>query len=121
MGLFLPPEFEFDKDHSYFMARLPVHPQSRSAEVKLPPTGEVAGEVAKLLLVCRGTMTRKQMREMLLLKGDDNFRQLYLTPALAAGWIEMTIADKPTSRLQKYRLTDKGRAWLAARKPEGKK
>lgn len=24
-----PPEFEFDDDHSYFMTRLPVHPQAR--------------------------------------------------------------------------------------------
>ena len=26
--------------------------------------------------------------------------------------INMTIPSKPTSRLQKYRLTDKGRTWL---------
>jgi ATP-dependent DNA helicase RecG len=28
--------------------------------------------------------------------------------------MEMTIPAKPQSRLQKYRLTEKGRAWLAA-------
>ena len=79
-----------------------------------PVAGEVAGEVAKLLRVCRGAMTRRELRESLLLRGEDNFRQLYLVPALEAGWIEMTIPGKPNSRLQKYRLTEKGKTALAA-------
>lgn len=54
------------------------------------------------------------MRETLQLKGDDNFRRLYLVPALEMGVIEMTIPDKPNSRLQKYRLTAKGSALLAS-------
>ncbi|MFO7598231.1 MAG: cell filamentation protein Fic, partial [Candidatus Desulfacyla sp.] len=41
-----------------------------------------------------------------------SFRERYLKPALTDGLIEMTIPDKPNSRLQKYRLTDKGRQWL---------
>ena len=59
-------------------------------------------------------MTRRELRESLLLRGEDNFRQLYLVPALEAGWIEMTIPGKPNSRLQKYRLTEKGKTALAA-------
>ncbi|WP_439256816.1 RNA-binding domain-containing protein [Lonepinella sp. BR2271] len=38
------------------------------------------------------------------------FRQQILTPLLEQGIAEMTIPDKPNSRLQRYRLTDKGRA-----------
>ena len=59
-------------------------------------------------------MTRREMRETLMLKSDDNFRRLYLVPALEAGLIEMTIPDKPKSRLQKYRLTPAGAARLSS-------
>ena len=41
------------------------------------------------------------------------FRHQVLNPLLAEGLLEMTIPGKPTSRLQRYRLTDNGRAWLA--------
>ncbi len=54
-------------------------------------------------------MTRKQMQEALDLKGADHFRNAYLLPAIEAGLIEMTLPDKPQSRLQKYRLTASGR------------
>jgi ATP-dependent DNA helicase RecG len=40
------------------------------------------------------------------------FRDQVVKPLLEEGLIEMTIPSKPTSRLQKYRLTAKGRAKL---------
>jgi hypothetical protein len=43
------------------------------------------------------------------------FRNQLLKPLLEAGLLEMTIPDKPNSRLQRYRLTDKGRSLLAER------
>ena len=55
------------------------------------------------------------MGELLRSAGRTNrtkFRNQVVKPLLEAGFIEMTIPDKPNSRLQKYRLTDKGRAWL---------
>ena len=59
-------------------------------------------------------MSRRELRDALLLKGNDNFRRLYLLPALEARLIEMTIPEKPNSRLQRYRLTDRGSALLVA-------
>ena len=41
------------------------------------------------------------------------FRRQVLRPLLEAGWLEMTVPDKPTSSKQKYRLTEKGRYILA--------
>lgn len=82
--------------------------------------GEVAGEVERLLRACKGAMTRRALREALRLEGDDNFRRLYLLPALAAGLLEMTLPDKPNSRLQKYRLTAAGRRLTAARQAKDK-
>ena len=67
-----------------------------------------------LLPLCRETHTRTELQEELSLRDDEHFRTAYLLPAMAAGLLEMTLPDKPTSRLQKYRLTEKGRAWLKA-------
>lgn len=69
----------------------------------------VAPEVARLLESARGEMTRNEIQAVLGLKDEKHFRAAYLKPALAVGVIEMTIPDKPRSRLQKYRLTAKGR------------
>ncbi|MYA05873.1 MAG: transcriptional regulator [Caldilineaceae bacterium SB0664_bin_22] len=37
------------------------------------------------------------------------FRNQVLKPLMEAGWLEMTIPDKPRSSKQQYRLTAKGR------------
>jgi DNA-binding PadR family transcriptional regulator len=57
-------------------------------------------------------LTALECMKRLKLVHRPTFRANYLTPALNAKFIERTIPDKPNSRLQKYRLTDKGRARL---------
>ncbi len=47
-------------------------------------------------------MTAQELMEKLNLKSRDGFRKNYLTPAIEAGLIGMTIPDKPTSRNQRY-------------------
>jgi ATP-dependent DNA helicase RecG len=93
-----------------------------SAQVAGQVAGEVAGEVTGevlqfLRVLTEGPCTRSEAQAKLELKGQANFRDRYLVPALDAGLIECTIPDKPTSRLQKYRLTDKGRKLLGMEQP----
>jgi hypothetical protein len=45
-------------------------------------------------------MSRDQLQKAIGLQDRKSFRVLYLAPALAAGLIEMTIPEKPNSRLQ---------------------
>jgi hypothetical protein len=52
-----------------------------------------------------GAMSREELQNALALRDRKSFRERYLKPALDAGLIEMTIPDKPNSRLQQYRLT----------------
>jgi len=112
-----PAVFEFDEDHSYFSVSLPVHPEAwaATAEVTMEVTMEVTVEVERLLNHFEGEQSRRALRDAVGLKNDDHFRRAYLVPALASGWIERTLPDKPNSRMQKYRLTEKGRAWLQTR------
>ena len=73
------------------------------------PTPEVTPEVKRLLAAMTGDMSRAEIQAKLGLKDEKHFREAYLQPAAALGLIEMTVPGKPNSRLQKYRLTAKGR------------
>lgn len=75
-----------------------------------PP--QVTPQVARLLLAMREEMTRGETQAALQLQDRKSFSARYLQPALLAKLIEMTLPDKPNSRLQQYRLTDRGRRWL---------
>ncbi len=73
---------------------------------------QVAPQVGELLVLIKGESSRDALQSALGLSDRKSFRERYLKPALNNGLIEMTIPDKPNSRLQKYRLTDKGKQWL---------
>ena len=73
-------------------------------------TPYVTPEVRKMLSILKGEMSRKEIQQILGLKDEKHFRTAYQQPAIAAGLIEMTVPDKPNSRLQKYRITPNGLA-----------
>ncbi len=67
-------------------------------------THQVTPQVKELLLALKGEMSRDELQIALSLQDRKSFSERYLKPALNAGLIEMTISEKPNSRLQKYRL-----------------
>ncbi|WP_241665020.1 Fic family protein [Pseudomonas sp. CFBP13506] len=71
-------------------------------------TPEATPEVIRLLNALDGDLSRKELQLVLELKDDEHLRKSYLRPALAAGVVEMTQPDKPSSSKQRYRLTGIG-------------
>ena len=113
------PKFETDEERASFLIRLPVHLQAKPIEA-----GQVTGEVGTKSALSRHQVeilslaqTEKALLDLMKITGRTDrtkFRNQVLNPLLGEGLLEMTIPDKPNSRLQKYQLTENGRAWLAA-------
>ncbi len=73
---------------------------------------QLTPQVERLLLAIRGEMGREALQAALALRDRKSFRERYLKPALEQGLIEMSIPVTPNSRVQRYRLTERGRQWL---------
>jgi ribosomal protein S8 len=71
-------------------------------------TDQVNELIKRLILITVQAYSRQELMNILQLKHNPNFRDNYLNPVMVAGFIEMTIPDKPNSTNQKYRLTKKG-------------
>jgi len=82
-------------------------------------TPQVAPQVKMLKAIEAEAMGRAEIMIKIGLKDREHFRKEYIIPALESGLIEMTIPDKPNSRLQKYRLTEAGRMELERWKKRG--
>ncbi|MGG5502142.1 Fic family protein [Myroides odoratimimus] len=67
-------------------------------------------QVIELLKAFIDIHSREELQEKLGLLNRDNFRRNYLQAALEREYIALTIPDKPTSRNQRYYLTEKGKA-----------
>ncbi|OXU14881.1 Fic family protein [Sedimentisphaera salicampi] len=60
----------------------------------------------------KGELSPAEITKMLQLKSKSGAFKRCLSELLTQNLIEMTIPEKPNSRLQKYRLTEKGKKYL---------
>lgn len=85
-------------------------------------TEQATGQVVRLLLaVGEGRFSTRELMVRLGPSHRPTFLYGYLRPALAGGWLEMTIPDRPKSPKQQYRLTRAGNGLSQTRrcKPPG--
>jgi ATP-dependent DNA helicase RecG len=102
-------EFPFAQDYLSIIAG---NQKTVAPEVAPEVTPEVTPEVDRLLEALTGEMSRSEIMSILGLKDEKHFREHYQQAAVKHGFLEMTIPDKPKSRLQKYHITGPGRARL---------
>lgn len=112
MGL-RKPEFRQDE---YFVSVL-WRKKTGKSEVAGQVTGQVTGQVRgqvketvrRLVLAIGGqTLTRKQIMELLSLKGRDNFRVSYLEPSIVDGYVSKLYPESDNRPDQAYYLTETG-------------
>ena len=73
---------------------------------------QVTPHVAAVLREARSPASRDDLLTSAGLKDRVHFLRAYLQPLLDAGWLEMTIPDKPRSPKQRYKTTPAGIAAL---------
>ena len=120
-----PAEFTFDMTTVICILRQP--PTDRSIAVskesalalqpgaELDQVGTKSGPSRDQVKILRSCLIEKAIGDLMEVAGRTNrtkFRDQVLKPLMGAGWLEMTIPDKPTSSKQKYRLTEKGKQIL---------
>ena len=81
---------------------------------QVPDKFETDNECIKMLIKVVGynKMSIKQILEAMCLKDRESFMNLYLTPAMAQGYVQMLYPQSPHHPRQKYTLTAKGQALL---------
>ena len=99
----------------------------RTGGKNLPPVGRVTPVVAValnrfeqiVLALSNGAMGCVDLAQQLGIVETKNLRRRYARVLLDDGIIEFTIPEKPNSRLQKYRLTAKGKRLAAGLRANG--
>lgn len=104
------PSFETDKEKTYFLATLPIHPKSRlkaRTDTELVPPVLERNEI-RILEFCRSPRSRKEIFSHLRLSNQTRNYSRHVAPLVKHGFLVLTLPTKPKSGRQRYRTTDKG-------------
>jgi len=77
-----------------------------------PTTALTPDKLTVLHQMETATASRAEIMSALGITNQTRAFQRHVEPLIDAGLVERTIPDKPTSRLQRYRITDAGRTCL---------
>ncbi|MFZ4801942.1 MAG: ATP-binding protein [Chlorobium sp.] len=101
------PVLETDEHCSYFLTVFPIHEQA-SVEDSVEDSVEVA-----IVRYCQRARSKNEILDYLGLSIHTNNFNRNVLPAIEKKWIAMTLPDKPTSKNQRYLITEQGRQLLA--------
>ncbi|MBO8093802.1 MAG: putative DNA binding domain-containing protein [Prosthecochloris sp.] len=115
------PEFETDEDRTYFLVRIPVHPNSvrqtevndnRAGQVTGQVTGQVEDWVVNILEACHEPLKSSEIQKIVGIKHRETFQRNYLDRLLNDGLLARTIPEAPQSPTQRYITTEQGKKLL---------
>jgi len=89
-----------------------VRPKSGPSQARVRPESI---RIQLLMALDSAPLKKSELAAILGHKSISRTLKAHMREMLAEDLIEFVIPDKPKSRLQKYRLTEKGRQWVSCR------
>ncbi|MBD1399039.1 putative DNA binding domain-containing protein [Pontibacter sp. JH31] len=106
------PIFETDEARNYFLVTLPIHESFLPLNDEPDLEGSFIDFAKDVLALCRVPHSRLEiLRSLGVNTGAASYRK-YILPLLQLELLRLTIPDKPSSKNQKYLITNAGKAML---------
>jgi len=104
--------FEMDAERISFLAILPVNPHFPPETPPYPTSDDGDKGWLDILLFCITPKSRMQILTKVGVSNQSSNYKRLVQPLLDAGYLELSIPDKPTSRFQRYQTTESGKSLL---------